>query len=450
MEREYSSKCSTSKHLKSGKWRNLARWRPADGSGEWHQISHHTDVACYPDKEDNRGKRQAEAEGREWLASLKADEARRAAQEAAEEQSRNDGRNLTSDSTVGQYFSYYLAERLPALKALEASTMAKYRRYAGYLSRDFDGFVLGCRALSGLTRADVTRWVKGLADNFNYVAVKESLRLLQQALDEARLDGFIAANPAEGVTAPVKKQARRVTWLDAGNRARLLADLDKTLATSRPGSTQFCNALGVKIALLTGLREGEVCGLRWQDVELGAAPAIHVRKAVARAEKAEGGQGSYLKDPKSERSKRTIPYLAEDLAEDLARYKAFIVAEIQDKRIGRDVEELFVIGDAATGEFKQPVYLSRAFKRAARRMGLKTNEGKAPHFHDLRHTFATVAAHNRVPETELRDIMGHSNISTTHDYYIGEDREAARKAMREAVRAITGEGAKVYQLEATA
>ena len=450
MEREYSGTFSTTKH-KAGRWRNVARWRPADGGGDWHQITHQTKVACYPGENDNRGKRQAEAEGRAWFSALKADEPRRAAQEAAEEQARNDGHDIKATSTVAVFCGYYLDECLPVLKKLEASTMTKYRRYLGYMSTSHGGFTIGEKHLDKLTRADVMKWVKGLSAQYSGTTIKESLWLLRTALDEARREGFIASNPAEDVTPPVKQAKKSITWLEPGERERLARHIDETLATAQPGGPQYCNALGVKIALLTGLREGEVCALRWRDVDLGPLPAVHVRHSVANAQRKEGCAYTYIKDPKSARGKRTVP-LRPELADALARYRAEVAAELESKRLPFTLSDLFVIGPVNEGTYKQPRYLSRAFRRLCVALELKTNEGTRPHFHDLRHTFATVCAHSgEVPETVLRDIMGHSNISTTHDYYIGVDEDGNREAfLRGTSRLLSGGRAEVIPLPSAA
>lgn len=450
MEREYSGTFSTTKHKASGKWRNVARWRPADG-GDWHQISNLTSVACRPGESDNRGKRQAEAEGREWFNALLADEPRRAAQEAAEAQAQGEGHDVKAGSPVAVFCGYYLDECLPVLKKLEASTMTKYRRYLGYMSKSQGGFTIGEKRLDKLTRADVMKWVKGLDAQYSGTTVKESLWLLRTALDEARREGFIASNPAEDVTPPVKQAKKSITWLEPGERARLARHVDETLATAQPGGPQYCNAMGVKIALLTGLREGEVCALRWQDVDLGTRPAIHVHHSIANAENGEGRAYTYMKAPKSARGERTVP-LRPELADALAGYRAEVAAEIEAKRLPFALGELFVIGPVNQGTYKEPRYLSRAFRRLCAALELKTNEGTRPHFHDLRHTFATVCAHSgEVPETVLRDIMGHSNISTTHDYYVGVDEDGNREAfLRGTSRLLSGGRGEVIPLPSAA
>lgn len=450
MEREYSGTFSTTKH-KAGKWRNVARWRPADGGGDWHQITHQTKVTCYPGENDNRGKRQAEAEGRAWFSALKADESRRAAQEAAEEQARNDGHDIKATSTVAEFCDYYLSECLPALKRLEPSTMTKYRRYWGYLSRDLGDFAIGKRGLNKLSRADVIKWVKGLAAQFSGVTVKESLWLLRTALDEAKNEGFIPANPAEGVTPPVKQARKRVTWIEPHELGRLAEFVDETLSTASPGSPQYCNALGVKIAWLTGLREGEVCALRWQDVDLGDEPSINVRHSIANAEDESGRGYTYMKEPKSERSIRKVP-LRPELADTLKGYRDEVAAEIAAKLLPNPIDDLFIIGPVNEGTYKQPRYLSRAFRRMCKGLDLKTDTGARPHFHDLRHTFATICAHSGViPEPVLCDIMGHANISTTHDYYVGVDEDGNREAFMKATgRLLPGGRAEILQFPATA
>lgn len=443
MERKYAGTVKTCKHP-SGKWRNFAKWRPADVPGEWHQVSHLTTVPCSMEDGDNTGRRKAENEGRAWFNALIADEAHRTELEAAEAKSRNEGHGITADTTVAEYCAYYVNERLPSLKALEASTIRKARRYEGYVSKEFNGYAIGRETLASLTRPDVIRWAKSLADNYAAVPARESLAFLRNALEEARKDGFIHANPANDVTSPAKQAKAPAAWLSDEARFELLSELNETLGAAGVGTREYTNALAVKLALFTGLRGGEVCALTWADVDLGEKPCVTVRRSIGRGEDEGGKEYTYIKTPKSERGKRTVPLYEGEasggLCEDLRRYRAALEEQITEKRVPYALESLYVVGPANEGSYKDPKLVSRAFKRTCERLNLTTTNGSRPHFHDLRHTYATVAAHSGVPETALMEAMGHSSIGVTHAYYIGVDPDATRIAMEPAARALT-EGA---------
>ena len=96
-------------------------------------------------------------------------------------------------------------------------------------------------------------------------------------------------NPLGAVKVP-KLKRDEPNALDMNQRAKLLAYLD--IAGATPIN------IAVRMALLTGMREGELCGLRWKDVDLKAG-VLHVRNVIGR----DGGK-SYEKEPKTGGSRR--------------------------------------------------------------------------------------------------------------------------------------------------
>ena len=279
----------------------------------------------------------------------------------------------------------------------------------------------------------IEEWRNAVAEAYKPSTVRNALRLLRAALETAVREEIIDRNPASGITAP-QGQGKEINYLNAKERNRLLADLDQSLSgTCRRANESAAYALAAKLALLTGMREGEVCGLRWADVNL-EAKTIAVREAIGR-----DGTKIYVKGTKSASSKRTIP-ITDDLLDDLLRRKAL------DKELTETCgvtwsESFYVLGNSLWSKrgsdrtCPDPKLLWRAWKRRVQRLHLVGVTGKAPCFHDLRHTFATVAAHSGISEASLKEILGHDDVTTTHRYYIGVDDEANRRAM-EAVMAV--------------
>src|SRR5512140_1203090 len=140
----------------------------------------------------------------------------------------------------------------------------------------------------------------------------------------------------------------------------------------------------VLVAMRTGMRKGELLGLRWVDVDL-AAGRINVRQSYVKG---------HLGLPKSGKS-REIP-LGDDVIEAL--------------RAHRHERGPLVFCDAA-GNHLTAGLLGWPLKRALKRAGLREIG-----WHALRHTFASHLAMRGVPLTVIQELLGHSSIVTTMIY----------------------------------
>lgn len=137
---------------------------------------------------------------------------------------------------------------------------------------------------------------------------------------------------------------------------------------------------------------------------------IRVSHALTRA------NGTFaLSTPKTRSSARTIPY-----GDELARVLEARARAMHGEResMGLDWDEgLFVVGNAVTSAWKSPMALGqewRAFVRVAKLVG---SQGEAPRFHDLRHTFATMAIGSGLDVKTVSAILGHSNAAMTLNVY---------------------------------
>src|SRR5262249_4861575 len=145
-------------------------------------------------------------------------------------------------------------------------------------------------------------------------------------------------------------------------------------------------------AAMTGLRLGELCGLRWRDVDWMAG-AIRVRRNYVR-----GRYGT----PKSKRSSRSVPMADE----------AGAVLDGLFKRSGWTADDAPVFAHPATGKAIPKANITRRLHKALEDAGLDDTHV----FHDLRHTFGTTMAAAGVPMRTLQEWMGHKHISTTERY----------------------------------
>ncbi len=160
----------------------------------------------------------------------------------------------------------------------------------------------------------------------------------------------------------------------------------------------------VAFAIGTGLRRGEICALRWGDVDMDSGE-YSVRRSAAMLD----GK-MIIKSPKTEGSKRTdvLPPFVVDV---LLRHRARQREEHMALGMGKIQPEDYVFDRA--GEAWQPNHLSQRFSRLVKRKKLR-----AVRFHDLRHGFASLAFAAGVPLKVVSESLGHSGIAITSSTYV--------------------------------
>ena len=230
--------------------------------------------------------------------------------------------------------------------------------------------------------------------------VRHYHRLLHSAFAQAVRWKLLKHNPADDADPP-RAATKEQHVANDDEMARLLVETR---------GTPFYEP--VLLALATGLRRGELLGLRWADVDLEGG-RIEVHQAVEQTK-----AGLRFKAPKTARSRRTV------------ELPAVVVAALATLRV-RQAEDLAALGKPPAllvfswdGQTPwRPDYITTGFSRIKRRLGLRAN------FHGLRHTHATVLLREGVHLKVVADRLGHSSTRLTADTYShvvpGLGREAA-------------------------
>ena len=160
----------------------------------------------------------------------------------------------------------------------------------------------------------------------------------------------------------------------------------------------------ITLAVATGMRRGELLGLRWHDINFDEG-SLQVRHTMDRA----GRYGIIEGDPKTEKSKRRI-FLPQFVLEAL---KIQRIRQLEAKeKAGSAWQERDIVFSNELGGFTEPTHLNRRFKKL-----LADAELPDMRFHDLRHSAATILLGMGVNPKLVQELLGHSQIAVTMDRY---------------------------------
>jgi integrase len=280
-------------------------------------------------------------------------------------------------------------EWLPAVHAsLRPSTFESYElNVARVASR------IGTARLQGLTPAMLNQLYGELGESLSPRTVRYVHTVLRQALADAVKWNRLVRNPADAAEPPsarATKAPTMQTW-DADQVRRCLEHVenDRLFAAWR-------------LAATTGMRRGEVLGLRWRDVDLDAGRIAVVQTLVGDRQ---------LSRPKTGRGRRNVALDPET------------TAALREHR-KRQLEERLAWGPAYqdehgglvfTREDGSPIW-PRSFSRAFA-AHVKAAQLPAIRLHDLRHTHASLALQAGVHPKVVSERLGHANIGITLDTY---------------------------------
>ncbi|WP_241479768.1 tyrosine-type recombinase/integrase [Nocardiopsis lucentensis] len=245
---------------------------------------------------------------------------------------------------------------------------------------------------------------------------------LRAALNTAVRERLLPSNPAQGLRLEPGAGARPVVWTDQAlaewrhgevRPAAAMWTVEQTRAFLDFVSGHRLYGL-FHLVVMTGLRQGEVVGLRWEDVDL-------VKGTVRVARQLQSGRGGLVESvPKSAASRRMLA-LDHTTTGALRRHQWRQQKEAEARGQGWNPREFVFTG--ARGGPLAPERLSRLFRM------LNTESGLPPvRLHDLRHGAATLALAAGVELKVVQAMLGHASIVLTADTYASVLPEVAHEA----------------------
>ena len=308
----------------------------------------------------------------------------------------DDGITYT-DKRFGEVLSLWLESNRIKVKK---STINKYK----YMIEKHIQSRLGDKKVSAVTAPVINNFLfekknfgrldgnGGLAASY----VKTMAIIIESSIKFAAAEGFCRPLKSPILKPPSKKNEVKILSISAQRQIEqsVLDSIDATTA-------------GVYIALYAGLRIGEVCALKWEDIDF-QRQIIRVRRTVARVQKdADKSHGTALiiDAPKTRASIREIPISP-----------LLLPILMQTKKISKSN----YVTSTHSGFLSTRTFDYR-YKKLLRESGVPT-----VNFHTFRHTFATRCIEVGMDIKSLSQILGHSSVSTTLNTYVHPSMDSIR------------------------
>lgn len=311
-------------------------------------------------------------------------------------------RQETEELTLNEMAEKWLCQKSEFVKE---STYVRYR----YLYEKHIGADYGAEKLKKLDYTEIELSIR--SKQKENAAVKLSAKTIQDVLSVYRLlisfglqNGYIKENAAAALNKKAAALTKNVT------ETNLFLPKELAKLENYALSMRTARHFGIILAMYTGVRIGELCALRWQDIDLENG-ILYIRNTIQRLKDFSGRSEKQTKlvigSPKTSSSLRVIP-LSTFLIEKLIEYKSA-------------PHFFFLTGKETPEEPRSYLYF---YKKQLRNCSLREYT-----FHTIRHSFATRCIERGIDIKSLSEILGHSGVKITLNRYVHPSLETKRQQL---------------------
>jgi integrase len=318
-----------------------------------------------------------------------------------------------SSVTVGEYLREWIETARPSLRP---TTARGYEQSIGRLT-----IRIGRVRLQALTPMQVQRCYTQLLESGGRggsplapKTVRHAHVVLRKALGDAERLGVVSRNAAAAARPPTGEHTEMTTWSSADLRDFLDAVIGQQYE------------IAFRLLAASGLRRGEVLGLRWRDVDFDLGQ-IAVANTIT-----ELGSDVVMGPPKTARSRRNV-YLDRRTMTALREHRRRQREQRVDAGPAWDGEHDWVVTDELGG-FVRPGNVSYEFRKLVEQLDLPKIR-----LHDLRHTHATLALKAGVHPKVVSERLGHATVGITLDLYSHVVPSLAKDAAEQIMSATYGD-----------
>ena len=268
----------------------------------------------------------------------------------------------------------------------KASTYSKYY----HIVYDVLSEIIGECDVSSINSMQVQLFANEMFENgFEVMTVKEYINVINCIIDFAHQEGYNASEKVR-IVYP-KRKNKEIQILSKKDQLKFVRYLSQDIDLPK---------LGILFALYTGIRCGELCALKWSDINL-EDKTVTINKTIQRIQCRGDNEAAKTKviimPPKTDKSNRIIP-IPDFLIEKLLLYAC-------------DQSSFFLTGSSE--QYIEPRTMQNKFNKYISKSGITKIK-----FHALRHTFATRCIELGFDIKSLSEILGHANVGITMNLYV--------------------------------
>ena len=306
------------------------------------------------------------------------------------------GTKITTKTTVGEYYKHFMDLRR---NEIQGTSFATYPAVA-YTLKDLDCGIYDMQ-IKNVTKKHTEMMMSELCRRFKYKVVEKYRTYLTMMFKRAIKEGYIKENPMKDIKIYESscKPTRERTFLSKEEISKISDYADS--------NEKWSEAAKILLFVVhTGLRRGELCGLKWKHIRNGY---VYVEEIVVLAQEFDSdfnslGNKLWEKKPKSKSSVRSIPL--DEKATEILGYFA------QTPHTKEDYVFVFREGRCCGRNVKystMPYFIEQVCKSA---------DIRNVTVHELRHTFGSQLIAEGADIGIVSKLMGHSDISVTYRVYI--------------------------------
>ena len=312
---------------------------------------------------------------------------------------------INTKTTFGEYIQYWLTTKQ---KTLEPTTYDCYETMISSQIINFKDYDIANQQLHNLSTAKFQKYLDTLAAQYSRSTIVKIWAIIKQCIKYAEIEDVVPLHCTDLVKVPLESQVavkkKEIPFLSLEEADKLYNTLKLTHDNGIPYFGE--NAYALMLLMYSGARISEILALKWKNVDMKNHTITIEESMAQRKNRNNDGKNKYItydKTPKNEHSIRKVP---------LPKRGMEIIRYFNAKNPDHKPTDYVCINSK-----KHPM-ARRNVNHTLKRM-LKMAELPDCSAHTLRHTYGSILLQNGVEIKKVSELLGHNNISTTYDIYIG-------------------------------
>lgn len=311
---------------------------------------------------------------------------------------------VSDRTTFGEYIKHWLKTKI---KTLEPTTYDCYETMIESQIVNFKEYDISNQQLHNLSSIKFQKYLNVLATKYSRSTIQKIWAIIKQCIKYGEIEGVIPTNCTSLVKIPLESQVavkkKEVPFLSIDEANKLYETLYVTYSN---GVLRFNeNAHAIILIMYSGARISEILALKWKNVDIKNR-TIYIEESTAQRKSRDESPKKYItydKTPKNSHSVRKVP---------LPKRGMEMINYFESKNKSHTPNDYVCINSNKNPLMRRNV--NKTLKSMLKYAGLQECSA-----HALRHTYGSILLQNGVEIKKVSELLGHNNVSTTYDIYIG-------------------------------